>query len=117
MAPVKPKELISVFRKHGVSLAREGCSSRPSIAQASNMTTHYLSQEEAITKREGDVICHLEPGLIGPSVRRIRYEGEQETRLDALNVACAVYPSDDAHAEQQITRVLRALAELVRRHG
>lgn len=48
--------------------------------------------------------------------RRPRDVGEQHTWLDALNVVCAVFTSDDANAARQIGNAERALHQLALRH-
>jgi hypothetical protein len=117
MHPVTITELVATFRANHISLHKEhDCLSPPILAQASNGNPAEGPAAEEITAREGDVICTIDPRSIGRKIDRSHYSGEQQTYLSVLNVVCAIFPSDDAHAARQIARVERALEELVRLH-
>jgi hypothetical protein len=117
MKPVTVDELVSVFRANHISLRNEhGCSSPPLLAEASNMSVNP-KREETVNAREGDVICTIEPVSKSAQVRRRHYSGDQMTYLTALNVVCAVFPSDDVHASRQIGSAEQALHKLVLRHS
>ena len=117
MSPITIAELVTTFRANHISLHNEHhCSSPQSLAQASNGNPAEGPSAEAITAREGDVICTIDPRSIGRKIDRSHYSGEQQTYLAVLNVLCAIFPSDDAHAARQIERVKHALQELARHH-
>jgi len=118
MRPVTVRELVRVFRSNGVSLHVEsGCMSRPILAQARNVSSGSPERDRAVERREGDVLCMIEPSSVGNVVTRARYPGDAQTYFHSLNVLCAVFPSSDAHAAEQIGRVERAMDELLRTHG
>jgi hypothetical protein len=117
MKPVTIAELISVFRANHISLRNDHeCSSPPMLAEASNGSGVSVKRGERITAREGDVICTVEPNSTGLVVGRRHYRGDM-TWLNALNVLCAVFPSDDVQAARQIGNAERALRQLVLRHN
>jgi hypothetical protein len=117
MEPVAVAELVSVFRANHISLRNDHeCVSPPILAETSNGSGVSVERGERITAREGDVVCTIQPGSKGKRVRRRHYSGDPMTWLDALNVVCAVFPSDDAHAARQIGNAERALHQLVLRH-
>jgi hypothetical protein len=71
-----------------------------------------VSADPAVVEKEGRVLCFLaKRGASG--VRAIKYPGDQETGVSALNVFCAVYPSSADREATQVGRVNAALAELV----
>jgi hypothetical protein len=110
-------ELVSVFRANHISLRNDRqCVSPPILAEASNGSGVSVKRGERITAREGDVICTIQPDSKGKRVRRTHYSGDQMTWLNALNVLCAVFPSDGVHAARQIGNAERALHQLVLRH-
>jgi hypothetical protein len=117
MSPITIADLVTTFRANHISLHNEHeCSSPPSLAQASNGSPAEGPSAEAITAREGDVICMINPRSIGRKTHQSHYSGEQQTYLSVLNVLCAIFPSDNAHAAGQIARVKHALQELARLH-
>jgi hypothetical protein len=117
MSPITIADLVTTFRANHISLHNEHeCSSPPSLAQASNGSPAEGPSAEEITAREGDVICTIEPRSIGRKIHQSHYSGEQQTYLSVLNVLCAIFPSDDAHAARQIARVKHALHDLARLH-
>jgi hypothetical protein len=46
--------------------------------------------------------------VAGAKLERIKYEGDQETHLSALNISCTIYPDSPA----QIKALSEALARL-----
>jgi hypothetical protein len=117
MKPVTVTGLVSVFRANHISLRTEhGCSSPPILAEASNNTGGTGPRQAQITAREGDVLCSILPRSTSSRVQRARYSGDAQTYVQVLNVVCAVFPSDDIHAERQIGNAKRALNRLVLRH-
>jgi hypothetical protein len=117
MERVAVAELVSVFRANHISLRNDHeCVSPPILAEASNGSGVSVKRGESITAREGDVICTIQPDSTGVVVTRTHYRGDQMTWLSALNVLCAVFPSDDVHAARQIGNAERALHQLVLRH-
>jgi hypothetical protein len=117
MSPVVMSELVSTFRANRVSLQDEhSCSSPPSLGQASNTAAGVGSSQKRITAEQGDVVCTIEPDSVGARVRRVHYSGDEQTWVDALNVECAVFPSDASMANTEIEAVERSLRALVRLH-
>jgi hypothetical protein len=117
MKPVAIGELISTFKANHVSLHdQHSCVSPPFLAEAANDSGAVGARQEQITAREGDVYCMIEPDSHGVGVRRVHYSGDPMTWVSTLNVICAVFPSDDAHATCQIGAVQRSLRALVRLH-
>jgi hypothetical protein len=117
MKPVAIRELISTFKANHVSLHdQHSCESPPFLAEAANDNGSVGPRQEQIIAREGDVFCMIDPVSHGVRLRRVHYSGDQMTWVSTLNVICAVFPSDDAHATAQIGAVERSLRALVRRH-
>lgn len=117
MTPVTVKELVSTFRANHVSLKDEhSCSSPPYLAEASNADVAVGARQEHVTAQQGDVVCTIDPDSHGVRVRRVHYSGDAMTWVSTLNVICAVFPSDDAHAAAQIGAVQRSLRALARIH-
>jgi hypothetical protein len=117
MKPVTVADLVSAFRANHISLRNDHeCVSPPILAQASNGGGVSVKRGAMISAREGDVICTIQPDSTGVVVTRTHYRGDQMTWLSALNVVCAVFPSDDVHAARQIGNAERALHQLVLRH-
>jgi hypothetical protein len=117
MKPVAIRELVSTFKANHVSLHdQHSCESPPFLAEAANDNGSTGLQQQRIIGREGDVDCMIEPVSHGVRVRRVHYSGDQMTWVSSLNVICAVFPSDDAHATGQIGAVQRSLRALVRLH-
>jgi hypothetical protein len=57
----------------------------------------------------GDIFCQVERRrTFGPKLGRLRYEGDEETHLRALNVLCTIYPE----TPEQIDALATALSEL-----
>lgn len=62
--------------------------------------------------REGSVDCRLYKSAIsGKRVTKQHYEGDEDTLLEVLNVACAIRP-DPAKEAEQIERLSDTLAQL-----
>jgi hypothetical protein len=117
MKPVTVADLVSAFRANHISLRNDHeCVSPPILAEASNGGGVSVKRGAMISAREGDVICTIQPDSTGVVVTRTHYRGDQMTWLSALNVVCAVFPSDDVHAARQIGNAERALHQLVLRH-
>jgi hypothetical protein len=118
MTPVTIEELVSTFQANDVSLHDEhSCLSRPSLAEATNDDGSIGARQELITAQQGGVVCTIEPDSHGARVSRVHYSGDPMTWVSALNVICAVFPSDDAHAAPQIRAVERSVRALVRLHS
>jgi hypothetical protein len=117
MTPVGIEELISKFRANQVSLREEHTCTAPSyLAEAANEHGSVGARQQEITARQGDVYCMILPASHGVRVRLVRYPGDPMTWVSTLNVLCAVFPSDDAHAASQIEAVERSVRALVRLH-
>lgn len=111
--PVSVAELARVFQDNGISLEANARScSFDGSAEATNLGLSGLERNEAVTRREGDVFCSVD-GKGGPEVHVVKYETDQETRIDALNVNCAIYPYDAASEERQVRQLKGAFEALV----
>ena len=70
-------------------------------------------------QREGDVFCMLRAGSdlprtakrLPPEVRRIHYQGDEETHFSVFDVDCVVYPDPD-HGKEQLRRLQQTMDEL-----
>ena len=118
-SPVTLGKLVEVFRANGITLDinRPECRKSTSDAtreDATNFGPSGLDKRADVARREGDVLCTLESKSVGPNVSVVRYPGDQETYLRALNVDCSLYPSDAASEHRQVARVKSALEAVVR---
>jgi hypothetical protein len=111
------QQLVGAFAKRGIALYREEECAEPSeVYLASNLAAPLSAEQlEALSARQGDILCALYGSRYGTRLRRTHYEGEEETDLDVLNVKCTVYPSDGDRAEQQIQSVEAAMRDLTRK--
>jgi hypothetical protein len=89
----------------------------PNAPQATLRNTRNSLDYDRVVSTEGDIFCELyRGGPLEPSqrrvtrLRRIKYEGDEETHLGIFNVACAIYPE----SPDQIDRLAAALLHLRR---
>lgn len=123
--PLDVQTVVEVARRHGITLYNDPqCQPDPTIVStASNQLlwgpNTNVGEHREIDEREGFVSCMLGRGAeltprvkrAPPEVRRIRYEGDEETHFRAFNVDCVIYP-DSEHAEAQLTRLEQTMNEL-----
>jgi hypothetical protein len=64
-----------------------------------------------VSQREGTVLCRLAPSGTQP-FESIKFAGERETLVEALNVSCTVYPSERSRERAQVARLNRAMRDL-----
>jgi hypothetical protein len=113
--PVTLAQLVSVFRANGISLdvnvrkcGRPG-SSRP---DATNSGPTGLESREDVDRREGYVLCDVGPREATRELEVERDPSGEVIELRFLNVACEVYPSNEARALEQVGRVVDAMRAL-----
>ena len=117
-APVTLRELVDAFRDESISLEPNALSCELSTGpHATNMGPDGISSEPAVVKAEGRVLCFLGQGGTSRTVNAVRYQGDQETGVSALNVLCTVYPSSPHRESAQVGRVKAALGRLVKDSG
>lgn len=115
--PVTIARVVAAFRKHGITLdinVRDCEHPSLSSLDVTNGGPTGLKNNPSVTAREGTVQCRVRNRNYGRRVNVTKYSTDTETYLDALNVDCAVYPSDKRSEARQVRRVKRALEELVR---
>lgn len=111
--PVTAAELVDAFRANHITLEpnQRACTSRTRPG-FTNLGSDGISEDSAVTDREGTVLCDLAPSGQLP-LETVRFPSEVETLVEALNVSCVVYPSDSAHEREQVDRLERAVRALV----
>jgi hypothetical protein len=83
----------------------------PNAPQATLSNTRDSLEYDRIVSEEGHILCEVERGHrynFIPRLERIKYEGDEETELRALNVSCAIYPE----SPEQIDALAAALLQL-----
>jgi hypothetical protein len=92
-----------------------GGSRVPGAPQATFGNIRNSLENDRVTSTEGAILCELDRGgPVGPRqrratrLRRIKYEGDQETHLGIFNVNCAIYPD----STEQVDRLAAALLDL-----
>ena len=86
------------------------------IAQVSNVALPVsVSEQAAVARRDGDVLCLIEGSPTYRHVVRVNF-GSHGALLTVLNVTCNVYPHRKAPAAQvdRVAAALRALARQFR---
>jgi hypothetical protein len=85
--------------------------------QATLRNSRNSRDYDHVVSTEGDIFCELyrggslEPGQKRATrLRRIKYEGDEETHLGIFNVDCAIYPE----SPDQVDRLAAALLHLRR---
>lgn len=114
-APVTLSKLVEVFRANGVTLAinERECGTDLMVAEATNLGPSRLEKRDDAARREGDILCSVGFENVGREVRTIKYETDEETYVDVLNVNCSLYPFDAASENKQVERLRKALEALV----
>lgn len=116
--PVSLDELVRIMRANGVTLdinQRKCQGLEPTDPDATNFGPEAIEPDDEVKRREGLVFCDV--GSKGGDRREVivtKYPNDAETRLDALNVGCTIYPSDAASEDEQIDRLKRALEAVIR---
>ena len=67
----------------------------PSAPQATLRNSRDSLEYDRIVSEEGDIFCEVDRGErynFIARLERIKYEGDEETELRALNVSCTIYP-------------------------
>jgi hypothetical protein len=119
-SPVTVAKLVDVFRARGITLAvdEDGCTEwarengGPRVVAASNAPSASGAGSKQVLRREGLVVCRVDS--VG-SVRTVDTVtvADPETAFTALNVHCAVYPSDAGGERAQVARLRGAMHALV----
>jgi hypothetical protein len=87
----------------------------PGAPQATLGNVRTSLEYDPVAASEGTIFCDLDRG--GPigsrqrratRLRRIKYEGDEETHLGLFNVSCTIYPESGG----QIERLAAALLDL-----
>jgi len=62
-----------------------------------------------VVSAQGDIFCEVERrDTYGAKLERLKYQGDEETHLRALNVSCTIYPD----SPEQIDALADALIAL-----
>jgi hypothetical protein len=80
---------------------------------ATNLGPTGLTRDDDVAQVEGDVLCDVFDKSSGPKIRVVKYKGDEETYINALNVNCSVYPSDATSEDRQVSRLKAAFEALV----
>jgi hypothetical protein len=81
----------------------------PNAPQATLRNSRDSLEYDRTVSDEGDIFCEVERrDTFGAKLERIKYEGEEETHLRALNVMCTIYPD----SPEQIDALAEALLRL-----
>ena len=117
LRPITAERLVEVFQSNGISLEidRTVCedSSHPTIAKATNAGPNGLDSEPEVLREEGFILCDLGSESTGRGVSRTQFDGERIRSVSAMNMSCAIFPSDEANAERQVAQLERALRAVV----
>jgi len=98
--PISEAKLKRVLARRGIHLYRDDrCATFRNTAGrldtgaplATLRNTKSSVDYDRVVAAQGDIFCEVYPGGKG-QLRRIRYEGDEETHLDIANVNCAIYP-------------------------
>ncbi|MGH3126620.1 MAG: hypothetical protein ACRDPX_01745 [Gaiellaceae bacterium] len=112
--PISLASLVRVFREAGVSLEANERSCRLEMrAEATNLGRTGLTRDDKVAQIEGDVFCSVGFMNAGPKISVVKYRGDEETYIDALNVNCSIYPYDMATERAQVRRLRRAFEALI----
>jgi hypothetical protein len=117
-SPISLAELVKTFRANGITLDIDERACKESSEQRSHDATNFgpsgLESNPEVERKEGSVLCSAYPSGTGRSVIVNKYSTDYETHVGVLNINCSVYPSDIEHETEQVARVRKALAVLVR---
>jgi hypothetical protein len=81
----------------------------PNAPQATLRNSRDSVEGGRVFSKQGDIFCDVyKKDRVGAKLERIKYEGDQETHLSALNISCTIYPD----APAQIDALAEALAHL-----
>lgn len=113
--PISEAKLRGVLAKRGIHLYRvDNCSwfrdpDRPNapadpntpVAMLGNLWDESRTDDyDRIVSAQGFIICSVWRKLAGgEKVERVKYEGDEETHLRALNISCAIYPDSTAQID------------------
>jgi hypothetical protein len=117
--PLSLENVIDAGRERGITLDDDPECTDPTVARRASNIRFYgdkknSDERDEIEKREGLVMCDLraEPDS-PPTVKRIRYSGDEETHFELLNVGCTIYP-ERASAEEQVRRLEQVMEDLAK---
>jgi hypothetical protein len=112
--PITLASLVRTFQDNGVSLEVNERSCRLEMkAEATNLGPTGLARDDEVAETEGDIFCGVGYKNVGMKIRVVKYSGDEETYIDALNVNCSVYPFDVASEDRQVRRLKRAFEALI----
>ena len=130
--PISEATLKAVLARHGIRLYRDDrCEEfrnpnapppapdartrNPDAPQATLRNSRDSIEYDRVVSAQGDVFCDVyRGGPIGDrqrratKVRRIKYEGDEETHLGIFNIDCTIYPD----SPEQVDALEEALREL-----
>lgn len=63
---------------------------------------------DRIVSDQGFISCHVLRDRFagGPRLERVKYEGDEETHLDTLNISCVIYPDSAKQVEALVVGLL-----------
>jgi hypothetical protein len=80
----------------------------PNAPQATLRNSRDSLEYDRIVSEEGDIFCSVERrDTFGAKLERIKYEGDEETHLRALNVLCTIYPDSPEQIDALADALLR----------
>ena len=81
----------------------------PNAPQATLRNSRDSLEGKRVFSEEGDIFCDVyKKDTAGAKLERIKYEGDEETHMEVLNVTCTIYPD----SPEQIDALADALAQL-----
>ena len=129
-APISEATLKRIFARDGIHLYRDDrCAEfrepdepppdpsatphNPNAPQATLRNSRSSIEYDRVSSTEGDIFCELyrghrlEPGQRRATrLRRIRYEGDEETHLSFFNVDCTIYPESPGQVDSLAAALL-----------
>jgi hypothetical protein len=117
--PIREATLKAVLARRGIQLRRDDrCETfrnpntqrlDPRSPLATLRNGAESDDNDGVVSIQGDIFCQVERRkTFGPKLGRLRYKGDEETHLRALNVLCTIYPE----TPEQIDALATALSEL-----
>jgi hypothetical protein len=116
--PISEASLKAVLARRGIQLRRDDrCETfrNPNTqrldprAPLATLRNGAESDDNDGVSIQGDIFCQVERRkTFGPKLERLRYKGDEETHLRALNVLCTIYPD----TPEQTDALATALSEL-----
>ena len=110
-SPIDEETFKQAFAAEGITLYRDDRCLPNYLVSLSNYNVSFGDEYEAITARQGSLLCEIYPETYGSSNRILRYvwlNDRTPTHVNVLNVGCGVF----AERTEQTDAVERAFRRL-----